>query len=469
MLEYVILRHEFLYNYVIKAYIYIYCHTYLGMITKLAQRVISERDAVTEYQQLVAEQPPSRGYFFFTTQQEGLEGTPRPRLPPRPVEHIVPPWPCCYRTQRPTTVAAAWLYQCQFMAFQFVIMRPLLTVVPLVLRYTGVIDIAAIPMFLNGTINWHAPNIYILFITNISVATAFYGLLSFYHGTEKDLEWCDPWPKFLCIKGVVFCTFWQSLTIQMLSTAGTVDPHSASQIQNLLICIEMLIASIVHFYVFPYEEWKEGYKKEREKGIMLRDTMALRDFVRDMGLMVTSWNTDENAEMELLSAEKAKLTSELHSLASRSQMYSSSGSRRVSRCAEDQSEYRYYHPPYSHSVQSSPGGGGRGSRSATAAEAGERGIGFTHHSDSALASRSASAGDYITAIPTRDGKLSTERTHSHPVDISQQPSAGYGAETGRDNLLQHQHPQPHTPSGRSFPERGMKRTGAVIPIILLHN
>ena len=232
----------------------------------------------------------------------------------------------------------------------------------------------------------------------------------------------------------------------------------------------MLIASIVHFYVFPYEEWKEGYKKEREKGIMLRDTMALRDFVRDMGLMVTSWNTDENAEMELLSAEKAKLTSELHSLASRSQMYSSSGSRRVSRCAEDQSEYGYYHPPYSRSVQSSPGGGGRGSRSRSvaAAEAGERGIGFTHHSDSALDSYSTSAGDHITATPTKDGKLSTEPTRIHPIDISQQFSAGYGAETGRDSL-QHQRPQPYTLSGRSFKERGMKRTGEFHRTIWLYN
>jgi hypothetical protein len=218
-------------------------------------------------------------------------------------------------------------------------MRPLLTIIPLLLKHAGVCDIAATPVYVNGAINWAAPNLYVLFTTNLSVGVAFYGLLSFYHGTEKDLEWCDPWPKFLCIKGVVFCTFWQSLTIQMLSAAGRVDEHSAAQVQNLLICIEMFIAAIAHFYIFPYEEWKDGYKREKEKGIMLKDTLALRDFVKDMSLMVTSWNTE--TEMEMLNEEKAKLTSELHTLASMS--LHDSGSRRNSSSRSD-----------SHSLSASP-------------------------------------------------------------------------------------------------------------------
>lgn len=299
------------------------------MIYHLSQRVVEERDAVTEYERLVAEHAPSWSFFIFGT---GWSSGSREvsRLPPRPVEHIVPPFPCCYRVQRPTTVAAAWLYQCQLMAVQFVILRPVLTIVPLVLKHTGVVDLTAAPVLLDGyNINWLAPNLYILFVTNLSVAIAFYGLLSFYHGTEKDLEWCDPWPKFLCIKGVVFCTFWQSLTIQFLSGAGRMDDHSALQIQNLLICIEMFLAAIAHFYVFPHEEWKDGYKREKEKGIMLRDTLALRDFVKDMALMVTSWNTEN--EMEVLSEEKAKLTSELMNLASMSHSHrAGSGSRRSS-------------------------------------------------------------------------------------------------------------------------------------------
>jgi len=60
----------------------------------------------------------------------------------------------------------------------------------------------------------------------VSVALAFYGLMCFYHGTEKELEWCNPWPKFLCIKGVVFATFWQSVAITIMSIMGESKDYS---------------------------------------------------------------------------------------------------------------------------------------------------------------------------------------------------------------------------------------------------
>lgn len=209
----------------------------------------------------------------------------------KPTQHLLPPFPCCYKNESSVSIAAAWLYQCQLMAMQFVIMKPLLTVTPLILKISGVFDLSSIPPWENNAINWISPKLYILLIENISVALAFYGLLSFYHGTEKDLEWCDPWPKFLCIKGVVFATFWQNICIQTMSTFGLVDERAAMQIQNLLICIEMLIASIAHFYIFPYHEWTRGYQKAKKRNIILRDTMAFGDFLKDMKLMVTKWDT----------------------------------------------------------------------------------------------------------------------------------------------------------------------------------
>jgi hypothetical protein len=45
-----------------------------------------------------------------------------------------------------SSTAAAWLYQCQLMAFQFVIINPLLTLVPLILKYSRVSDFNKIPM-----------------------------------------------------------------------------------------------------------------------------------------------------------------------------------------------------------------------------------------------------------------------------------------------------------------------------------
>ena len=76
---------------------------------------------------------------------------------------------------------------------------------------------------------------------------------------------------------------------------GMVDERAALQIQNLLICIEMLLASLAHFYIFPYYEWQDGYKREKEKEtgpVHLRDTLALRDFVSDMRMLVKPWHND---------------------------------------------------------------------------------------------------------------------------------------------------------------------------------
>jgi hypothetical protein len=206
----------------------------------------------------------------------------------RPAEHLRPPFPCCYEWHKPSQVAKAWLYQCRLMALQFVITKPFFSLAPFFSWMIG-FNYEDHPPFVHQQINWSSPKLYVTFCQNMSVAVAFYGLLSFYHGTEKDLAWCDPWPKFLCIKGVVFMTFWQGLAMQGMASIGFVADRQAMQIQNLLICIEMLLASLAHLYIFPYYEWEDGYKREKEKSVLLRDTLALRDFVTDMKMMVTRW------------------------------------------------------------------------------------------------------------------------------------------------------------------------------------
>ncbi len=212
-----------------------------------------------------------------------------------PKEHLVPPFPCCYHQNDHRSIAAAWLYQCQLMALQFVIMKPLLTLIPLLVAVGGAYDMDNDSPWGDNSLNWESPKLYIMFLQNVSVMIAFYGLLSLYHGVEKDLEWCDPWPKFLCIKGVVFATFWQNIAIQGMTMFDLLDDRAASQISNLLICIEMLVASIAHIYIFPYQEWEPGYQKAKERNLALRDTMALGDFLKDMKMMVTKWEPDHKA------------------------------------------------------------------------------------------------------------------------------------------------------------------------------
>jgi len=132
-------------------------------------------------------------------------------------------------------------------------------------------------------------------VTNVSLFLAFTGQLKFYHVVQDDLFWCQPFSKFMAIKGIDFLTFWQGLLIAIFvnlrdgrctkdsevaatddtTATGTTDKGStrllgddsrntaheqAAETQNLLVCLEMLFFSIAHWCVFPSEEWEPGYQ-----------------------------------------------------------------------------------------------------------------------------------------------------------------------------------------------------------------
>lgn len=199
---------------------------------------------------------------------------------------VRPPCPCSYDANNPRSVAAAILYQCQILGMQFVFFKPLLAALPFFLELSGVPYTSHPLITEQNHLDWTSPKLYVYAILNISVTLAFYGLMKFYYATSSLLAWCDPWPKFLTIKVVVFMTFWQGIAITGMSVMGLVDEESGMAAQNILICIEMLLASLTHHLFFPYREWQEGYKKEDTGLLHLRDTLVLRDFVTDVKAML---------------------------------------------------------------------------------------------------------------------------------------------------------------------------------------
>jgi len=119
-------------------------------------------------------------------------------------DHLTPPFRlfgcfemcgCCipdpYVNSR--ALADAILLQCQGFAMQFVLFRPLTTTANVVLKnmnYYGLGD---------GPTDYRSPQFYITIIQNISIFTAFTGLLKFYHAVDKELAWCRPLAKFLYV------------------------------------------------------------------------------------------------------------------------------------------------------------------------------------------------------------------------------------------------------------------------------
>ena len=88
-------------------------------------------------------------------------------------------------------------------------------------------------------------------------------------------------------------TFWQGMVIAFLarttSMAGSPtdanhDPDLwGTQAQNFMICLEMLLFSVAHFYCFPTEEWMPNHDRNKKA---VGDKMAFGDFVKDLKLIM---------------------------------------------------------------------------------------------------------------------------------------------------------------------------------------
>ena len=106
---------------------------------------------------------------------------------------------------------------------------------------------------------------WIAFVTNYSQCLALYVLVKIYLLFEPQMrsptDFHPHW-KFLCVKGVVFFTWWQGVAIAALQANGLIRDLGewtaddvASGLQDYLITVEMLIFAIAHSYTFGHEEY----------------------------------------------------------------------------------------------------------------------------------------------------------------------------------------------------------------------
>ena len=140
---------------------------------------------------------------------------------------------------------------------------------------------------------------YICFIISASQTWAIYCLVIFYLALKKQpiesegyqlFNAIRPIPKFLCIKGVIFFTYWQSIAVSGLvyldvikATDTWTSNNIAIGIQDILICIEMFFAAIMHIYAFKVDDFTEsGYSPLVAPHKVLFDVANVTDiFIKD--------------------------------------------------------------------------------------------------------------------------------------------------------------------------------------------
>jgi Organic solute transporter Ostalpha len=135
-------------------------------------------------------------------------------------------------------------------------------------------------------------------IENLSVSTALYGLVLFYHAAEEILRPYGPLPKFISVKAVVFLTFWQGVVLSiavrlhlLTDIEGFSAHEQATGLQDILICFEMAVAALAHYHVFSYKEYKEYansmalhstfYRSEHPVLHRFADVVDFRDVLSD--------------------------------------------------------------------------------------------------------------------------------------------------------------------------------------------
>lgn len=151
-----------------------------------------------------------------------------------------------------------FLKRCKVGVFQFVVVRFVLSVLVLLLTIVGCYE--------EGNYSVSSVYLWVTLLSCVSMSWALHCLWMFYCCCQKDLIFMRPFAKFICIKSIIFFTWFQGLFIGFLVSlghvTGTHDHHHhhtaqevADLIQDLLISMEMLVFAVAFLNSFPVTEF----------------------------------------------------------------------------------------------------------------------------------------------------------------------------------------------------------------------
>ena len=142
-----------------------------------------------------------------------------------------------------------FLYFCKIGTLQYVVWKTFAVVLSIFM----VIDFSFSPLRVS---------FWVVLITSASQMLAIYCLVLFYMATKRDLSPISPFLKFACIKAVIFFSFWQQVFISLLVQLGVLKSTQfltasdyGSEIQDFIICFEMVLFAVAHHFAFSYADF----------------------------------------------------------------------------------------------------------------------------------------------------------------------------------------------------------------------
>jgi len=129
-------------------------------------------------------------------------------------------------------------------------------------------------------------------VYNVSICWSLYDLALFWVCMSQDLQPFRPMPKFLCIKGIIFASWWQGFLLSIFVWLGAIPSmkdrgytadNLAAAIQDALICFEMPFFAVWHWYAFSWKDYADRTISDARMPIRfaLRDAFGPRDLIED--------------------------------------------------------------------------------------------------------------------------------------------------------------------------------------------
>ncbi|KAG0161033.1 hypothetical protein PDIDSM_8566 [Penicillium digitatum] len=136
-------------------------------------------------------------------------------------------------------------------------------------------------------------------IYNVSVTISLYSLAMFWVCLHDDLMPFRPIPKFLCVKLIIFASYWQGFFLSILqwlralgNVAGYTPDNLAAAIQDSLLCFEMPIFAMAHWYAFSWHDYADPTISAARMPVKyaLRDAFGAGDLVEDTKFTIRGKN-----------------------------------------------------------------------------------------------------------------------------------------------------------------------------------
>ncbi|CAK3811248.1 transmembrane 184 homolog -like [Lecanosticta acicola] len=167
---------------------------------------------------------------------------------------------------------------------QYAVLKPVLAIATIACKATST--------FKEGVIAVDSGYFWTGLVYNISICWSLYDLALFWVCMSHDLQPFRPMPKFLCIKGIIFASWWQGFFLSILVWLGVIPSlekrgytadNLAAAIQDALICFEMPFFAAWQWYAFNWKDYADRTISDARMPIRfaLRDAFGARDLIED--------------------------------------------------------------------------------------------------------------------------------------------------------------------------------------------